>query len=68
MLETRGFYDMITLWHLLSRASSSDRAQVFDALVGYVKLPESATREGIMRLDKKMLTDWREEVERAWFN
>lgn len=67
MLATRGFYDMITLWHLVTRVRPSDRVAVFDALAEYVNLPETATREGILRLDKKMLADWREEVERVWF-
>lgn len=67
MLEARGFYDMISLWHLIPRVTVADRPAVFDALAEYVKPPATATREGIIGLDKKMLADWREEVERVWF-
>ncbi|MFN2500547.1 MAG: FecR domain-containing protein, partial [Pyrinomonadaceae bacterium] len=67
MLETRAFYDMITLWHLLSRVQKSDRERVYDALAGYVKPPANVSRVGISRLDKRMLSDWRVEVEKVWF-
>ena len=67
MLDNRNFYDMITLWHLLSRVQKTDRERVFDALAAYVKPPDDITREGILTLDKKMLASWRAEVERAWF-
>ncbi len=67
ILANRNFYDMITLWHLLPRVQKADRDKIYDALIEYVKPPNGVTRDGIMRLDKKMLTDWREEVERIWF-
>lgn len=67
LLEKRNFYDIITLWHLLSRVARADREKVYDALVDYVPLPEGVTREGIMKLNKAMLESWREEVERVWF-
>lgn len=57
----------LTLWHLLSRVPESDRERVFDKLVAVVKLPEGATREGILRLDKEMLTVWRLTIEGKWF-
>jgi FecR protein len=67
MLANRGFYDMITLWHLLFRVKKSDREKVYNALAAYVAPPNNVTLDGIMRLDKKMLADWRVEVERVWF-
>jgi hypothetical protein len=67
MLDNRGFYDMVTLWHLFPRVRKSDRGKVYDALAAYVQPPQNVTREGIMRLDKRMLAEWREEVERVWF-
>ena len=68
MLERREFYDMITLWHLLPRVSKADREKVYDALAAYVEPPADVTREGIMKLNKKMLESWRVEVESAWFS
>ncbi len=67
MLENRNFYDMISLWHLLSRVQKADREKIFDALAAYVSPPADVTREGILSLDKTMLTSWRTEVERVWF-
>lgn len=67
MLASRNFYDIISLWHLLSRVSVADRGKVYDALVSYVGPPEGVTREGVLKLNKKMLDTWREEVERVWF-
>lgn len=68
VLAKAEFYDMITLWHLLSRASQGDREAVFERLAKFVSPPASVTREGIVKLDKKMLAAWREEVENTWFN
>ncbi|MGQ0540617.1 MAG: FecR domain-containing protein [Blastocatellia bacterium] len=61
------FYDIISLWHLLSRVSKNDRSTVYEALAKYVAPPAGVTREGILNLDKKMLANWRSEVETAWF-
>lgn len=59
--------DSLTLWHLLSRVSESEREKVFNKLVSFAKLPEGTTKEGILRLDKKMLEAWRIEMEKLWF-
>ena len=67
MLASRNFYDMVTLWHLLSRVPRTDREAVFNALSDYVKPPAKVTRDGILKLDKTMLDAWRVEVERVWF-
>ena len=67
MLDHRDFYDMFTLWHLLSRVQKADREKVYNALAGYVKPPAGVTLDGILNLDKKMLAAWRTEVERVWF-
>lgn len=61
------FYDTISLWHLLSRTTDKDREKVFDALEKYVKAPAGTTREGILKLDKKMLDQWWTEIENIWF-
>ncbi len=60
-------YDTLTLWHLLSRTQNAEREKIFDALHSFVKLPNGATREGVLRLDKKMLTAWWAEIENVWF-
>ena len=68
LLAKADFYDMVTLWHLLSRVAKKDRGAVFDQLAGYVKPPAGVTREGVLNLDKKMLEAWRAEVESVWFS
>ncbi len=68
LLAKADYYDMVTLWHLLSRASNKDRGAVFDELARSVPPPSGVTREGILSLDKKMLADWRVAVENLWFN
>jgi hypothetical protein len=68
ILKEANFYDMVTLWHLLSRVGKSDRGAVYDELAKFVKPPSGVTREGIIALDKKMLEKWRTDVETAWFS
>ncbi len=68
LLAKAEFYDMITLWHLLSTAPKEDRGGVFDKLAKFVTPPAGVTRDGIVILDKKMLAAWRAEVENTWFN
>lgn len=68
ILAKSDFYDMVTLWHLLSRVAREERAAVFDRLADLVAPPNGVTKEGILNLDKKMLAAWRTEVENSWFN
>ncbi len=50
--------DALTLWHLLSRVSDSDRGRVYDRLAALVPPPSGVTREGVLRLDQQMLDAW----------
>jgi FecR protein len=50
--------DALTVWHLLARADESDRGQVYDRLATLVPPPAEVTRDGILRLDQKMLDLW----------
>jgi hypothetical protein len=61
-------YDTLTLWHLLSRTSGKDRKLVYDAIASFVEPPKGVTREGILKLDQKMLGEWRAELETLWFD
>lgn len=47
--------DALTLWHLLSRTTGPERAQVYDRLVALVPPPDGVTRDGILSLDRPML-------------
>jgi len=50
--------DALTLWHLLTRASVTDRGRVFDALNATLPAPAGVTREGIARGEQAMLDAW----------
>jgi len=50
--------DALTVWHLLSRADESERGLVYDRLASLVPPPSEITRDGILRLDQKMLDLW----------
>src|ERR1700694_1918562 len=50
--------DALTLWHLLSRVSDTDRPGVYDRLVSLAPAPAGLTREGILGLDRSMLDSW----------
>jgi hypothetical protein len=52
--------DAITLWHLLTRVTSTQREAVFEKLATFIPPPSGVTREGILRSDKTMLTRWAE--------
>lgn len=67
IIKESNLYDSLTLWHLLSRVEKTERGKVFDALTVQVKSPAKVTREGILKLDRKMLDAWWKEIENIWF-
>jgi hypothetical protein len=67
VIREASLYDSITLWHLFSRVEKTERGKVFDALAAQIKPPARVTREGILKLDKKMLDAWWREIEIVWF-
>jgi hypothetical protein len=67
IIKESSLYDSLTLWHLLTRVEKAERGRVFDALAVQVKPPAKVSRDGILRLDKKMLDAWWKEIENVWF-
>jgi hypothetical protein len=67
ILKNPNIKTSLTLWHLLSRVPKNERELIFANLATVVKLPEGVTKDGILRLDKEMLTIWRLEIEGKWF-
>ena len=55
--------DSLTLWHLLTRVQGDERAKMYERLASFAPLPAGVSREGILRLDQKMLDVWREKLE-----
>jgi FecR protein len=50
--------DALTVWHLLARVEESERGLVYDRLATLLPPPSGVTRDGILRLDQKMLDLW----------
>ena len=60
--------DAVTLWHLIPRTDGAERERVVDRLASWVPLPEGATRDGVVALDKRMLELWWEVLYPSWSN
>ena len=54
--------DALTLWHLLSRGTTEERARVYDRMATLVPPPAGATREAILRGDRRALDAWWDEL------
>ena len=67
IIKETNLYDVVTLWHLLARVPKNERGKVFDALAAQVPPPATVTREGVLKLNKKMLDQWWKEIENLWF-
>src|SRR5690348_4910880 len=60
--------DTLTLWHLFRRSEGVDRGRLYDKLASFVPPPPGVTREGMLRFDEKMMSDWAELLESTWTN
>ena len=58
--------DTLTLWHLLSRVDTGDRARVYDHIASLTPVQAGVTREQAMKLDADTLKRWREELAWTW--
>jgi hypothetical protein len=58
--------DTLTLWNLLPRVSGGDRELVYDRLAALVLPPSGVTREGVLKLNQRMLDAWKEKLEYRW--
>jgi hypothetical protein len=77
LLSAARLRDALTLWHLLTRVSPSDRGRVFDRFAQLVILPAGIDRDGAIRRDPQTIdrlwdalnlenTDWWRGWERKW--
>ncbi len=67
ILKLSGSKDTLTLWHLLSRVSAEERRMVLNKILSHTKLPADISKEGILKLDKDMLRQLKNEVEILWY-
>jgi hypothetical protein len=66
MLNESRAKDTLTLWHLLPRVNDEDRTRVYQKMADFVPPPAGVTREGVLKLDRKMLEQWRHSLEVVW--
>ena len=50
--------DAPTLWHLISKTTGTQRAEIIDRMVGFVPLLPGVTREGVLNGNSEMLDRW----------
>jgi hypothetical protein len=58
--------DTLTLWHVLRRVDSTDRARVYDRMAVLVPPPAGVKREGVLQLNEEMLQLWKQKMETTW--
>jgi len=58
--------DTLTLWHLFRRSDGADRERLYDKLASFVPPPPGVTREGMLRGDEKMTSQWLDVLEPMW--
>ena len=58
--------DTLTLWHLLPRVNDAERVRVYEKMESFGAPPAGVTREGVLKLDQKMLAQWRTALEGSW--
>jgi hypothetical protein len=57
--------DGLTLWHLLTRGTSEERARVYDRLAALAPPPPGVTRDAVLRGDRGALNQWWDALGRA---
>lgn len=58
--------DTLTLWHLMSRVDTNDRARVFERIADLSPLPAGVDRDRAMALKPDVMRHWREELAWTW--
>lgn len=66
MLNQSRDRDTLTLWHLLPRVNEAERVRVYERMERFAPPPAGVTREGVLKLDQKMLDQWRYALEGSW--
>jgi hypothetical protein len=56
----------VTLWHLLQRVPAELRPRVYQRLADLSPPPGGVTTEGILALDRPMLTRWLRTLSPMW--
>jgi hypothetical protein len=67
LLNGARFRDSLTIWHLLYRSNDAERGEVYDRLSELAPPPNGVTREGILKLDSRMMETWRDALTTTWY-
>lgn len=63
VLDTARPRDALTLWHLLSRSSSTERVRVYERLAELAPPPARASRAAVLAGDRRALDAWWDSLE-----
>jgi ferric-dicitrate binding protein FerR (iron transport regulator) len=66
VLQESHIRDALSLWHLIPRLDVASRGLIYDRLAQLLPPPSDVTRDGIVRLDPKMLDSWKKIVSQLW--
>jgi hypothetical protein len=66
ILSQSRMQDTLTLYHLLPRLNEEDRTRVYEKMAGLAPPPNGVTCDGVVKLDQKMLAQWRDSLETMW--
>jgi hypothetical protein len=58
--------DTLTLWYLFRGFEGRDRERLYDKLASFAPPPPGVTREGALRLDEKMMSQWEQLLKFTW--
>ena len=58
--------DTLTLFYLLYRLNADERPKVYDKLTSYAPLPNGVSREDVLKLDRKTMDEYRQQLEPTW--
>jgi hypothetical protein len=58
--------DALSLWYLLPHVDVGARSLIYDHLAQLLPPPSDVSRDGILRLDGKMLNSWEKVVSQLW--
>lgn len=57
LLKTNDKNDLLSLWHIIPKVDEKSREAIFTVMNKFIVVPESVTKEKIIKADKKTLND-----------
>jgi ferric-dicitrate binding protein FerR (iron transport regulator) len=66
IVKQAGDYDMVMLWHLLSRVDAGLRRKIYERMIDLDSGPDGVTVEGMINLDPDMMNRWKSRLGLVW--